>query len=261
MWFANCLIVENSIVLPGSFYFGFIYGELCTLLCIWSDTIIITTSNNQLNEFEIIREVKCFTNILKKCRHTFAHFLFWIAFCNVVLLITIGYFTMSIVFDAQQSMGGMDLAKTYFHIGSSGCFIFESALLFMLCNFSENVAHSVQKLKEYILEIHSKNDYGLQKDGGELVLYHLLNEFYGFEAYGFFTLNHSLLTGIVSNFVTYLVVIINFRVSEGWIGKKNLIQFFPLLVCIFLYNVEKKSYSFFTMEQSPQIKFPHLCKE
>ena len=216
MWFANCLIVENSIVLPGSFYFGFIYGELCTLLCIWSDTIIITTSNNQLNEFEIIREVKCFTNILKKCRHTFAHFLFWIAFCNVVLLITIGYFTMSIVFDAQQSMGGMDLAKTYFHIGSSGCFIFESALLFMLCHFSENVAHSVQKLKEYILEIHSKNDYyGLQKDGGEIVLYHLLNEFYGFEAYGFFTLNHSLLTGIVSNFVTYLVVIINFRVSEG----------------------------------------------
>ena len=210
MWFTNCWIVENLIVLPGTLYFGFIYGELCTLLCVWSDTIITSTTNQFKNgyEFEIIREVKCFTNILKKCGHIFAHFLFWIVFCNVVLLITIGYFTMSIVFDAQQSMGGMDLAKTYFHIGSSGCFIFETALLFLLCHFSENVARSVQKLKEYILELQLKN--GQQ---GEVV-YHLLNEFYGFEAYGFFTLNHSLLTGIVSNFVTYLVVIINFRVSE-----------------------------------------------
>ena len=149
---------------------------------------------------------------MKKCGHIFSHFLFWITFCNVVLLIAIGYFTISVVFDAQQSMGGMDLAKTYFHIGSSGCFIFETCLLFLLCHFSENVSHSVQKLKVNILEFQFKK--GQQQ--GEVV-YHLLNEFYGFEAYGFFTLNHSLLTGIVSNFVTYLVVIINFRVSEGWI--------------------------------------------
>ena len=46
LWFANCWIVENLIVLPGSTYFGFVYAELCELLCVWSDTIITSNQSN-----------------------------------------------------------------------------------------------------------------------------------------------------------------------------------------------------------------------
>ena len=42
----------------------------------------------------------------------------------------------------------------------------------------------------------------------------LLEEFKGFHAKGFFTLNHSLLTGMTANFVTYLVILVQFKQSE-----------------------------------------------
>ena len=43
----------------------------------------------------------------------------------------------------------------------------------------------------------------------------LLEEFKGFNAKGFFTLNHSLLTGMTANFVTYLVILVQFKQSES----------------------------------------------
>ena len=36
----------------------------------------------------------------------------------------------------------------------------------------------------------------------------LLDHFKGFDAKGYFTLNHSLLTGMTANFVTYLVILV-----------------------------------------------------
>ena len=42
----------------------------------------------------------------------------------------------------------------------------------------------------------------------------LLNEFQGFDAKGYFTLNHSLLTAMAANFTTYLVILIQFKGSE-----------------------------------------------
>ena len=43
----------------------------------------------------------------------------------------------------------------------------------------------------------------------------LLDEFKGFDAKGYFTLNHSLLTGMTACFVTYLVILVQFKQSES----------------------------------------------
>ena len=43
----------------------------------------------------------------------------------------------------------------------------------------------------------------------------LLDEFKGFDAKGYFTLNHSLLTGITASFVTYMVILVQFKQSES----------------------------------------------
>ena len=43
----------------------------------------------------------------------------------------------------------------------------------------------------------------------------LLDEFKGFDAKGYFTLNHSLLTGMTANFMTYLVILVQFKQSES----------------------------------------------
>ena len=43
----------------------------------------------------------------------------------------------------------------------------------------------------------------------------LLDEFRGFDAKGYFTLNHSLLTGMTASFVTYMVILVQFKQSES----------------------------------------------
>ena len=49
----------------------------------------------------------------------------------------------------------------------------------------------------------------------------LLDEFKGFDAKGYFTLNHSLLTGMTANFVTYLVILVQFKQSEYYDGSRQ----------------------------------------
>ena len=42
----------------------------------------------------------------------------------------------------------------------------------------------------------------------------LQDDFKGFDGNGFFTLDHSLLTGMTGNFVTLMVILIQFKQSE-----------------------------------------------
>ena len=65
----------------------------------------------------------------------------------------------------------------------------------------------VQELKRRILDIQFQTG---QSEG----VTSLLEEFKGFNAKGFFTLNHSLLTGMTANFVTYLVILVQFKQTE-----------------------------------------------
>ena len=41
-----------------------------------------------------------------------------------------------------------------------------------------------------------------------------LDEFKGYNAEDFFTVNNSLITGMTSNFVTYLIILIQFKFTE-----------------------------------------------
>ena len=62
-----------------------------------------------------------------------------------------------------------------------------------------------------------------------------LARFQGFNANGYFDVNHSLLTGMTANFVTYLVIMIQFDQSEmqDWIWKVQTVN---------MYNFEAKKY-------------------
>ena len=71
------------------------------------------------------------------------------------------------------------------------------------------MASEVQELKKIrILDIGWKN-------GSDNSIMRQLDEFKGFSAYGYFTLNQSLLTGMTTNFATFLVILIQFKQAEG----------------------------------------------
>ena len=78
-----------------------------------------------------------------------------------------------------------------------------------ICWLSENVSKKVKCLKNKIMEEASENTVDLN------YICSLLDEFHGFDGNGFFTLNHSLLTGMAGSFFTFIVILIQFKQSEN----------------------------------------------
>ena len=88
----------------------------------------------------------------------------------------------------------------------TGCFMIGLQLGY-LCTFGEKVVTVVQDINTKILESQTSNEVGLSVSVQ-------LQNFHGFSANGFFTVNHSLLTGMTANFLTYMVILIQFQQSS-----------------------------------------------
>ena len=82
--------------------------------------------------------------------------------------------------------------------------------IFQLCHLSELLAVNVGELEDLLTDYHFKND---RESPQKNEVCNLLAKFKGFEANGYFTLNHSMLTGMIGNIVTYLVILVQFRQS------------------------------------------------
>ena len=84
----------------------------------------------------------------------------------------------------------------------------------VFCCLSEKVAKQAQCIKNNIIDATaehtgSTNIVTLQDDSHHICS--LLDEFKGFDAMGFFTINHSLLPGMLMNFVTFVVLMFQFN--------------------------------------------------
>ena len=80
-------------------------------------------------------------------------------------------------------------------------------ILAIICNLSEGVVKQVKGLRNKIMA-RASNLTGTMPDDSNYICT-LLEEFKGFDANGFFTLNHSLLRGMFVQFLTFLVIAID----------------------------------------------------
>ena len=81
--------------------------------------------------------------------------------------------------------------------------------IFAICTTSEMLAGSVGELEGLIMNIQLKTNEAQQQS----MVCNSLSKFRGFDANGYFTLNHSMLTGMIASVVTYLVILVQFRQS------------------------------------------------
>ena len=84
----------------------------------------------------------------------------------------------------------------------------------VFCCLSEKVVKRAQCLKNNIIDATaehtgSTNIVKLQEDSNHICT--LLDEFKGYDAMGFFTINHSLLPGMFMSFITFLVLMFQFN--------------------------------------------------
>jgi len=103
-----------------------------------------------------------------------------------------------------------------------GGFILQGIIQICIVIFMNLASQHVQDRLEELKNILEVCDFENRIIDGEfqnvtkeqnLIIKHF-EEFKGFDGYGYFHLSKSLLTGVVSNFVTYLIVLIQFKVSE-----------------------------------------------
>ena len=88
------------------------------------------------------------------------------------------------------------------------------SIIFLVVNLryfnvlSCDLTKTVHQLKRAILRS------GIDFEGKSYIIEEL-QCFQGFDAHGFFTLNRPLLTSIISNFTTFIIILIQFKMSEN----------------------------------------------
>ena len=97
---------------------------------------------------------------------------------------------------------------------------------------SEELAKQTKILKHKIQE--RSSDLTLQDDSNYICS--LIDEFKGFDAKGFFTLNHSLLTGFIANFFTFIVILMGLNGDHfSWIQNLwNEREILIIIIVIFI---------------------------
>ena len=99
------------------------------------------------------------------------------------------------------------------------CLIFgiiQCYLLFIIITFSQEIVDQNEMLTDSIRENRIQNGWMISDDPRMEKVIEDLKEFEGLDGKGYFTLNKPLLTGILANFITYIIILIQFSMtSEG----------------------------------------------
>ena len=191
-------LVNSLFTVMPLFYFTLVYFDVTMKLADYCDQITLKSSSL------LIEKAKVFIFILKEFSSMVSPFVIFIFSTNFVFLLVISFF----VYTKSLSLSGLVGMVWYSYFPLIGMILiiaYVISLSFSFCTLSEDLANKVQRLKITIL---SKGNH--QADD----IIQELDEFKGFNANGYFTLNHSLLTAMTTNFATFLVILVQFKQSE-----------------------------------------------
>lgn len=173
--------------------------EIVNALSIWSKTIIQSEMT-----YDFLVKVRDFMDALKLARKIISPFLFWIIWGYFLQAIIMSYFSIATIMNENTTLGWEKICSIISY------FLFDVWIIYlfhMYCSLSEHIVDQINCLRERVMDFDQQSN---QQD----MIYSALSEFQGFDAKGYFTLNNSLLTGMITNFATLLVILVQFKQSE-----------------------------------------------
>ena len=195
-------VLYISIIAP---YYSFLIqlSEACYHLNVWLKHLIKKVQLKIGYDQQLITECKHFLYVgLKDTNDAFSALLFWITSTCLINMILIAYFALSFLFDSfGTNIPFIKLATLY------GSFLFILMLYFINLK-SHEVTENLRELKDVISLSSAINSED------KLQMIEKINSFNGFDANGYFTLGKQHLTSILSNFATFIIVLIQFKMSE-----------------------------------------------
>ena len=154
----------------------------------------------------LLHESKLFVDGLNQVAKLFSSLLFWIISLMMVQVIVLSFISITQLMDAEESI---EWERKCIFI-CNGLLAFGILyLIFVLCTISELLVVSVREMEDFIMNIQFKTNQAQQQN----MVCNFLSKFRGFDANGYFTVNHSMLTGMIASIVTYLVILVQFRQS------------------------------------------------
>ena len=191
----NCFTVYGPTV-------GFLimYCEVCQQLNYWISSLIQKIQSMEENfDSGITNEcLQLYLEGLKKSNQAFSRMILWITGALLINLICSSFLAMSLLFDGISIISILLLTSSLLFYG----------VFYFLNYLSQEVTDNVSKLKETI-SISSVIPYE-----EKFKVIENINTFNGFDGCGYFTLGKPHLTAILSNFTTFIIVLIQFRMAE-----------------------------------------------
>lgn len=188
---ANFLIWTHFMVPPMAFVL--IFGQLTSLLSNWITKIGAKSD-----------QICClYRNGIKPVNEVLSRMIFLVMTSYLILSVMAFYWIVHV-----SSKPNLDLTEKICLSLSlfMSCFNFSMVILY-LNYMSQSIVNQIQKLKEEIVEQEDREEMRFK------ALFYLDN-FQGFDANGFFTLGKPLLTSFVGNVLTFIIILVQFRISE-----------------------------------------------
>ena len=156
---------------------------------------------------------------LRDISDIFSYFIFWILVLSLIGLLLATYRSIAFILGSYLiTWESVFMSMSYF-------IYFQAyvVMIWYLCHVSQTLAAKIQELKIVLLNLSiKKSKKMIIKDDvteidfvdQEKSIHLQLQEFRGYKAEDFFVVNHSLITGMISNYVTYTILLIRFKLIE-----------------------------------------------
>ena len=174
----------------------------------------LLTSNTPLSYFA---ECKRLLNGMNMFTNTISQTIFWLF--TIMLVVSIIEAYLIIAFFLSQDEISVAIVFTMIGYGVFGMLFF--FLVQQYCTFSQKIKDESEAVSKVILDIETSTNEVFVIEGKTMNIKHAkkriaigFQEFQGFHGYGYFTLGKPLYTSIAANFVTYLIILIQFKQSS-----------------------------------------------
>ena len=210
----ECTVFVQGCALSAPIYLFFlVFGDVTIYLILWCIQIIETTNN----PIEKLSKSKQFLKALRAVDDLFSDYIFWQLVSSLIGLILSSYRAVSFIFGKYEFNSVTCTFAIYF------VFIWVAYISFYLyfCHFSQLLASKIQEMKIDIMDLNLDSNFWISKSMSELKFLHEkesiarhLDDFKGYNAKDYFTVNHSLITAMTSNFLTYFIILVQFKFTE-----------------------------------------------
>ena len=169
-----------------------------------------------------LEECETLLNGLQMFTDAISSMIFWLFSFLLLLSIVEAYLTISYLLSSVE----FNISTLLLMIGFGFFGVFFLYLSYSYCILSQSVKDSADEIKDIILKSNVGEDDTYVLDGKILrsmqseikmqkkIIILGFEQFQGFHGNGYFTLGKPLFSSITANFITYLIILVQFKVSE-----------------------------------------------